>query len=1151
MNKKLTKIVGITLGLSMAVGAGAGIAITNNTQTSQVEASVSDATAATAIISGRKYLVTAVYSDTRYYLTPYNEEKTAGNVSATAIDNVSNATESLCWTFTGSGTSWSISANGFYLANTDTNNGVKTQTSSQNWTSSFSGSNLTLTGANSRKLALYQGNNWRCYTSNSGVQSLQIYEFTSGGAAIDPESIELNETSLSMFIGNAKQLTASLEPDNATGTISWVSSATGVATVSNGKVTAIAAGNATITAFIDEDSDGQVDNSEISASCSVTVTQGSLADFNNDIKGDKVDFFAYYVGKYSNASKGYFVSDGETGAYIYDPAPDGVNVNDILHIKGTIDVYNGLREITNTTIVKVDSHAGLVTPVTLELDESALSSFGVADQGRKATITGRVTAISGTANYGNNTLTYTITVGSKTISTILHKTWITEAEYNDFVTKAQQGKEVTIEAYVGAYKSGTTDLSQLTASNYELLNPKVTAVQAETLTGVELDKTDLTLLVNDSVTLALSPVPGGAVLGAVTWQSSDEDVATVEDGTVTAVGIGSATITASSGGFSDTCDIEVVDGERITLSVDDFKDGGVTGTAGAQTLVVNGLQIDISNGLASDNVRVYKNATLTFSAQNIYKIKLTCTASGSAQYGPGSFGTLAGYSYSGVIGTWEGNSDEVQLTASNNQARFTEVEVTYRPDNSLIHYDVTFNSLGGGDFDPETVSKGSCIDPLPTPTKAKNTTLQKKYAFEGWYTSNAPFQEQNRFTSSTPVNSDLTLYANYTETNYYIVTFNSKGGSAVASQEVDSGETIEVPTDPTKAADASNSYVFDEWCTDEDCNTSFDVSTPITGNITLYAKYTSTPISNPADYVNTANSIATIHGRETGGEEVTVTKTVASVSGTTTNQTQVAELHLDSNITVSVNPDGNNGKVYDNGAEWRLYQFNSAVVNVAASGDYRITSVEFTFTAANGGTLEYNSNALTSETAVTINSLASVNFVVGNSGEATNGQIKITNIEVTYASPKVVDNVVMRFGATFSKSAWEAIRDHDGWELSDYGVMLMKKTDLDNSPYLSVEDAFDNNASSSILKIINKRAGGAAYADPYLDGDEYLFTVRVSFPDDSQYYDDVIYAVPFIVVNDTYYFLDEMNTCVRDLAYDYYGTGYEYLSDAALEVLAS
>ena len=64
------------------------------------------------------------------------------------------------------------------------------------------------------------------------------------------ESVTLDKTSLSLTEGESATLTATVNPSNATDkTVSWSSSNTSVATVdSNGKVTAVKAGTATITA---------------------------------------------------------------------------------------------------------------------------------------------------------------------------------------------------------------------------------------------------------------------------------------------------------------------------------------------------------------------------------------------------------------------------------------------------------------------------------------------------------------------------------------------------------------------------------------------------------------------------------------------------------------------------------------------------------------------------------------------------------------------------------------------------------------------------------------------------------------------------------------------------------------------------------------
>jgi len=67
---------------------------------------------------------------------------------------------------------------------------------------------------------------------------------------------------------------------------------------------------------------------------------------------------------------------------------------------------------------------------------------------------------------------------------------------------------------------------------------------------------------------------------------------------------------------------------------------------------------------------------------------------------------------------------------------------------------------------------------------------------------------------------------------YYDVTFESNGGSAVASQRVKEGECAERPDDPEKA-----DFGFDNWYSDSELTTVYNFNTPITGNITLYAKW--------------------------------------------------------------------------------------------------------------------------------------------------------------------------------------------------------------------------------------------------------------------------------------------------------------------------
>ena len=86
----------------------------------------------------------------------------------------------------------------------------------------------------------------------------------------------------------------------------------------------------------------------------------------------------------------------------------------------------------------------------------------------------------------------------------------------------------------------------------------ITDVKAVTATGIELDQSEAEVEVGSKVQLTASILPAGAT-GTVTWESSAESVATVdENGKVTGVAAGNATITAKLGDFTATCAVTVV-----------------------------------------------------------------------------------------------------------------------------------------------------------------------------------------------------------------------------------------------------------------------------------------------------------------------------------------------------------------------------------------------------------------------------------------------------------------------------------------------------------------------------------------------------------------------------------------------------------------
>lgn len=109
---------------------------------------------------------------------------------------------------------------------------------------------------------------------------------------------------------------------------------------------------------------------------------------------------------------------------------------------------------------------------------------------------------------------------------------------------------------VKALKVGTTTITATvagqTASCTVTVTPRTISVES-----IKLNKTELSLVKGATETLTATVLPTTATDKAVTWESSDTAVATVENGVVTAVAAGNATITAKAGEKTATCAVTV------------------------------------------------------------------------------------------------------------------------------------------------------------------------------------------------------------------------------------------------------------------------------------------------------------------------------------------------------------------------------------------------------------------------------------------------------------------------------------------------------------------------------------------------------------------------------------------------------------------
>ena len=119
-------------------------------------------------------------------------------------------------------------------------------------------------------------------------------------------------------------------------------------------------------------------------------------------------------------------------------------------------------------------------------------------------------------------------------------------------TMGNGGDPATLQA-VGFKGSGAIDDLKITDEN-----PIPPASESVPVTGVTLSQTTAEITVGgDTLTLTATVAPENATDKTVKWTTSDETIATVVDGVVTAVAAGEVTITAKAGDQSATCKVTV------------------------------------------------------------------------------------------------------------------------------------------------------------------------------------------------------------------------------------------------------------------------------------------------------------------------------------------------------------------------------------------------------------------------------------------------------------------------------------------------------------------------------------------------------------------------------------------------------------------
>ena len=109
-----------------------------------------------------------------------------------------------------------------------------------------------------------------------------------------------------------------------------------------------------------------------------------------------------------------------------------------------------------------------------------------------------------------------------------------------------------------------------------------------------------------------------------------------------------------------------------------------------------------------------------------------------------------------------------------------------------------------------------------------------------------------------------TILSVYYDLDFHTLTFDTMGGSKIAPETVRHGLTVAKPKDPVNGG-----YIFDGWYTDKTFRHRYDFSTPLTEDITIYAKWflivlPGVTVKKNTPKLNTADHFAYVQGYPDG-----------------------------------------------------------------------------------------------------------------------------------------------------------------------------------------------------------------------------------------------------------------------------------------------
>ena len=362
----------------------------------------------------------------------------------------------------------------------------------------LSNNEYTITNFNTNKVGSYSAT-----ITYEGISNTFNYEVIEKVILNPLKSINLNKTSGTKYIGETENLTVIYNPSNTTDNknVTWTSSNNNVASINNGVVTAKGIGNAIITAKV----------GSLTASYKITV-----------IKHDNPVIVKANTLTYNGKEQELIT---------------------VSNIKGNICYsYNPISSCLKNESILKKINAGEYTVYYYVSGDNNYNS-------KSGSIKVNINKKSGSISYLNKNITKT--QGDQAFTNVLTKTGDGIINYsssdNKVATIDKNGKVTILSSGNTVIKAividGENYFYNIKEASYTLtVNKKIINIP---ITSISLNKTSGTKYIGETENLIVSYNPSNTTDNkSITWTTSNNKVATINNGVVKAVGAGNAIITA-------------------------------------------------------------------------------------------------------------------------------------------------------------------------------------------------------------------------------------------------------------------------------------------------------------------------------------------------------------------------------------------------------------------------------------------------------------------------------------------------------------------------------------------------------------------------------------------------------------------------------